>query len=346
MKKKKIDFTKYKKYTPILAIIAFIVALDLVGVVDVRGKMADIFTSKAGSKAIDNSEGKNIDALTKPDICPMHYPWGYPRIFDEAVKSRGLYLCSHRFASQYDPLTKVPVWTHEILTKRDLEVPFLTPQLKSPILDNLLPSKMQAKPEEFLGSEYVPGFMASTENMTNDDLTENFDARKKRSEESIAQSFSLSNSIPMNRNLRNNLWLPLDAKIRRMALDYNRIFVITGPIYLGGQTLGLFGENKVAIPTHFYKIVTEPNNHESVAYIIPNKAIRPDGVATDVYLCSGRVCSIDDFVVTIQEIEKLTGMEFYPRLDPYYAVQVKKDLNEIQRKKNLKQMDKANGVIR
>lgn len=348
MSKKKFDIKNYKKSGSAIAVIAFFVALDLVGIVDVKGKIIDIATSRAGSKVVDNSEGKNLETFMKPNVCKAHYPWGSPRLFDEAVSSRSLYMCGHRFASMIDPIAKVPIWTHEILTKRDLEIAKLAPLLTSPISNELLPSKIQPGLDDYLvpGSVYVPGFMSSVENQTSDDVNEDYNTRKLRAEQSMQQAFALTNSIPMNRNMRNNVWFPLEALIRRQAIDYGRVFVVSGPIYLGGQTLGEFGENKVAIPTHFYKIVTEPNVHQSVTYIIPNRGIVPDGKTTDIQMCGPRVCSIGDFVTTIQEVERVTGMEFYPELSPYYAVQVKKDVNEINRKQILEMTDKANGVIK
>lgn len=324
MATKKKDFTKQKKYIPLLAIIGFIVALDVVGVVDVKGKVENIFSSKAGSKAIDSSEGKNLDAFLRPNVCPKNYPWGPPKVLDETVKNRSLYFCGHKFASQFDPMTKVPIWTHEFLSKTDMGIPLLTPLLKEPILNDAFPDKMQSSLSDYVNSEYVPGFMASVENMKVNDVSELPEVRKKRSEESIKQGFYLTNSIPMNKNLSNNLWLPLDAKIRRHALDFDKLYVITGPVYLGGQTLGLFGVNKVAIPTHFYKVITEPNFHETMAYIIPNRAIVNDGSSKDIQLCSGKTCTAQDFIVNIKEVEKLVGMQFYPVLGDYYASKVKK----------------------
>lgn len=348
MSKKKFDIKKYKKYSPVLAILAFFVALDVTGVVDVKGKLLDIVTSRAGSKVVDNSEGKNLEAFMKPGICSTHYPWGAPRVFDEAVSNRSLYFCGHRFASQIDPMAKVPLWTHEILIKRDLEIPILTPMPNGPMLNDLFPSKLQAHLDDYLvpDSQYVPGFMSVPENQTVDDVTENFNVRKQRSEESLKQAFGLTNSIPMNRNMRNNMWYPLNAQTKAQAFDYNKVFVISGPVYYQGQTLGEFGVNKIAIPTHFYKIITEPNNHQSISYIIPNKAMAPDGKTTDIQKCGPRYCVLSDFVTTIQEVERVTGMEFYPLLAPYYAVQVKKDINEINKKKALEMNDKINGVIK
>ena len=79
------------------------------------------------------------------------------------------------------------------------------------------------------------------------------------------------------------------------------------------------GDDKLLIPTHIYKIVTYPNTYASISYIIPNTNNLP----------CGNQCSPEKFMVPMQEVERVTGIEFYTKLAPYYAVQVKKDLNQI-----------------
>ena len=58
----------------------------------------------------------------------------------------------------------------------------------------------------------------------------------------------------------------------------------------------------------------------------------------DAFYCGGGVCSLDNFMVSVKELEKLTGIIFYPKLAPHYAVQVKFDIQEIL-KRNKKKKD-------
>ena len=65
----------------------------------------------------------------------------------------------------------------------------------------------------------------------------------------------------------------------------------------------VIGENHVAVPTHFYKIIVDANssnNIESLAFMLPNEKL------------SGHHYS--NFLTTIDEIEKATGLDFLSAL--------------------------------
>jgi hypothetical protein len=332
-KNKLLDVKNLKKYSPLIAMIAFVGALDFMGIINTKEKAIEVASARAGSKAVDAFDGKNLEPFMKPGICPDNYPWGEPRQLDQDVKSRALYYCSVRYAAQYDPIYKVPLWTHEVVTKRDLEVPLLVPKLDRPVENDNFPTKIQPHLQDYLNSGYVPAFMASMDNMRIDDVNEMYETRKARSEKAIKDSAMMTNSVPMNQLVRDKIWLPLDNFVRQSAVNYHRVFVISGPLYLGNAKKGDMGESKVAIPTHFFKIITEPSQHMTMAYVIPND---------DKQACPGGQCSLQRFGVTLQEIERLTGFEFYPNLSPYYAAQVRKDPNEVLRKKQQELQDKIN----
>lgn len=337
MSKKKKTFADYKKtakkYSPLIAIVAFLGVLDFFGVLDVQGKAVDIATSRAGSKAVDGSGGKDLSRFIERNRCPDQYPWGAPRQADESISSRSLYYCGLRYASQYDPVYRVPLWSHEILTKRDLEIPFLVTPPTKPILNEYFPEKIQAAENlsDYVGTPYAPAFLTPIEHMRIDDLYDSYESRLERSKQSLKEGAMITNSVPMDKVVREHIWRPLENFSRQNAIVYDKVFTISGPLFLGGQTLGTIGENKISVPTHFFKIITEPANHETLAYIIPNSAEQA---------CPNGQCNFQRFSVSLQEVERLLGIEFYPDLAPYYAAQVRKDPNEILRKKQQELADK------
>lgn len=329
---KKFNYKNFlKSYSPIFAGIAFIGSLHFIGLIDLKSKSIEIVTARAGSNAVDTSDGKNIEAFMKPGVCPDQYPWGDPRQNNEDMRSRAIYYCGIRYASLYDPILKTPLWTHEIITKRDLESPQLSPRLEMPVENEYFPSKMQATLSDYQNTSYVPAFMASMDDMRIDDINENYETRKLRSEKAIKESAMMTNSVPMDKTVRDNIWLPLDVFTRANAVTYHKVYTISGPLYLNNNSLGQLGESKIAIPTHFYKIITEPSQHQTVGYIIPNNAQQA---------CPNNVCNFNNFGVQLKEIERLTGFEFYSKLSPYYAAQVRKDPNEVIRKKQQELADK------
>lgn len=82
--------------------------------------------------------------------------------------------------------------------------------------------------------------------------------------------------------------------------------IITGPVFSvqdNSVTYRVIGENNVAVPTHFFKIIVDtnsPDEVEALAYMLPNEKL------------TGR--RYDEFLTTIDEIEKATGLDFLSAL--------------------------------
>lgn len=290
----------------------------------------EIFTAKAGSKYQDESDGKDLTPFLNANKCPKHYPWGEPRFKDSSVYDRSLFFCRSDFAIQYDHKVKVPLWTIETLIgeknfmPRNGQVDFKHKQ------DEQIPIKMQPYPEDYVNSPYYPRQLATYTNLPL--LTY---GQRNKNPLPFEERFKFTNTVPMiYDNLANTIWSDLEAQIRLWSKQKNYLYITTGVIYLNGQTNGMLPKSKTLIPTHFYKIISHPNSHGTVSYIIPNKEILTSRTTKinnpkNVYTCKGGPCSVSDFIVTIQEIERLTNIEFYPKLAPYWATKVKLDVNEI-----------------
>jgi DNA/RNA endonuclease G (NUC1) len=303
----------------------------------------DFFSVKAGSKSVDDADGYDLDKFQTPGKCQADYPWGPPVTKDKEILNRSLYMCRNNYAIQYDPKLKVGLWTQEVLRRENLlmgisgETEYYKP-------DPEIPPKMQASVADYDNSGYVKLSLAPAFDMPKKqgDLDEN--QLKEFSKKSLDEAFYMTNQVPIRKSLMapNGLWTQLENQTRGWAIQRNEVYVITGPIYLGGQTKGFMGsgQNRIAIPTHYFKIITQPLTYGSIAYIIPNREVATDGVTpqtSDVYYCgengAKRNCTLDDFIVPIKEVERLTGFETYSKLAPTYAVRVKQDINELFKKK-------------
>jgi endonuclease G len=53
------------------------------------------------------------------------------------------------------------------------------------------------------------------------------------------------------------------------------LFVFTGPIYTSEETKTI-GANKVAVPTHLYKIVFAPQAQSAIAFVMPNIPLKTE----------------------------------------------------------------------
>lgn len=282
----------------------------------------NIFSSRAGGAAVDHDEGKDITKFQKPNLCSKHYPWGPPQVKDAEVNKRSLFICRNAYAVQFDPKLKVPLWQVDVLRKINV-VPFNIPSSFVPMLDPEVPSKMQASLSDYARSNYYLGYLAPIENMYKNQATSEKDLERVN-RQNLTESLYLTNAVPETREAAAVKKL-IDANARSLVIKTNRLFMISGPVYLNGQTNGFIGvgNDKIPVPTHLFKIMTNPNKYGTLAYLIPNKK-----------LDCGFNCNPATFLVPLQEVERVTGIEFFSGLAPSYAVELRRDRNEYQRKIN------------
>ena len=74
----------------------------------------------------------------------------------------------------------------------------------------------------------------------------------KWSDKTMSESFYMSNMSPQVPGFNRGIWKKLESLIRKWAISYNELFVITGPIL--EPNLPTIGENKVSVPKYYYKV--------------------------------------------------------------------------------------------
>lgn len=112
-------------------------------------------------------------------------------------------------------------------------------------------------------------------------------------------TFYTSNISPQDHNFNAGVWNRLEEKIRYWAIKYDGIYVVTGGVL--EASLKTIGKEKVLVPNYFYKILLDDSNgkYKMIAFLIPNeKSNKP----------------LYDFVVSVDSIEKMTGINFFPKL--------------------------------
>lgn len=114
----------------------------------------------------------------------------------------------------------------------------------------------------------------------------------------MKESFYFSNMSPQLPAFNRGIWKSAEALVREWAVLYDTIYVVTGPVLKAN--LPTIGPNKVSIPELYYKIVLDLTPKPRViALLIPNQ--------------KGSY-SLQQYVVTVDEVEKLTGIDFFPVL--------------------------------
>ena len=113
-------------------------------------------------------------------------------------------------------------------------------------------------------------------------------------------TFFTSNISPQVHDFNGGVWNRLEQKTRYWATKYDGIYVITGGVL--NSSLKTIGKEKVSVPNYFYKILLDNSNgqYKMIAFLVPN-------TKSDKSLYS--------FVVSVDSLEKMTGIDFFPKLD-------------------------------
>ena len=130
------------------------------------------------------------------------------------------------------------------------------------------------------------------------------------SESAFNATFLTSNISPQKHDFNAGIWNLLEQKVRYWAEKYNGIFVVTGPVLTGN--LKTIGAEKVSIPDYFYKILLKKNGNdfEMIAFLVPaENSDKP----------------IYNFVVSVDKIELLTGIDFFPKMEDKLEFELEKN---------------------
>lgn len=195
------------------------------------------------------------------------------------------YLCKTNYAVHYRYDTKTAEYVVEHVTLENITGP--AKRKNNFRVDPELKSKHQSTLQDYARSGYDRGHLAAGANNNGNDKI-------------MSESFFLSNMVPQNPVNNRVIWRILEERIRDLVLEGKDIYLVTGTVYESGyKTLG---NNKVGIPTQLWKVIVDKKGQKGIAFLIPNRPIPPD--------------ELSNYVVPIVEVEKVTGLNFHPNLDP------------------------------
>jgi endonuclease G len=119
------------------------------------------------------------------------------------------------------------------------------------------------------------------------------------SAQSMIESFYYSNMSPQVPSFNRGIWKNAESFTREAAIANHAIYVVTGPVFTSNMTT--IGSNKVAVPHAYYKVILDYFEPElkAIAFVIPNEASQ---------------LPLQHFAVSINEVEQMTGLDFFPLL--------------------------------
>lgn len=123
---------------------------------------------------------------------------------------------------------------------------------------------------------------------------------QKWSQEAMHNSFVMTNICPQKHELNSGAWKTLEEKERIWADRDSILVIVAGPIY-NSPNPETIGETGVAVPDAFYKVLLAP-------YVTPVRAI---GFVYPNMKCPG---NMENYSTTVDEVERITGMNFFASL--------------------------------
>lgn len=217
-------------------------------------------------------------ADTSLEGCSEYAKYGIPG-------ESGALLCRSGYLLAHSPGRKVPIWVAEHLTREKASAYLERTNNFQPDPDIKVGER--AELSDYKGSGYDRGHMAPAGDMRWD-------------QRAMSESFFLSNMVPQTgKGMNQGIWKDLEEKVRLWALSRGEVYIYTGPIYAtdASETIG---SNRVAVPTHLYKIIYDPVTVDAIAFIMPNIKLKSSDMPT--------------YIVTIREVEEKTGLNFLSRL--------------------------------
>jgi endonuclease G len=115
----------------------------------------------------------------------------------------------------------------------------------------------------------------------------------------MAESFYYSNMSPQVPAFNRGIWKKGEDLVRTWAIENEALYVVTGPVL--GKGLETIGPNKVSVPKLYYKVILDYREPErkGIAFLMPN---------------AGSKEALSSFAVSIDSIQKITGINFFPLL--------------------------------
>ncbi len=159
-----------------------------------------------------------------------------------------------------------------------------------------------AEPQDYTHSGYTRGHMAPAADM-------------KWDRDAMKESFYMTNICPQKSSLNSGGWSKLEDKVRDWARRDSAIVIAAGPIF--SSDMKTIGKSHVVVPERFYKVVLSPftTPMRAIGFIYPNGSSKGP---------------IKNYAVTVDDVETLTGLDFFHELDDDVENSIESSFNLLQ----------------
>lgn len=115
------------------------------------------------------------------------------------------------------------------------------------------------------------------------------------------ETFLFTNICPQVHALNEGAWNDLELACRRWARKYGDVYIVCGPILDDSQHRTI-GRRRVVVPERFFKVVLAMDGKpKAIGFIYDNNGRNSEKMFSHA--------------TTVDEVERLTGIDFFPQLD-------------------------------
>lgn len=205
----------------------------------------------------------------------------YPEFTNPNLSKNSQSLCFDGFAVMHSAVSRTPLWSAEHLTRQRLNQAKTIDRNDSFHEESRLPESARAKLSDYSRSGYDRGHLAPNGDMAN--RSQQYD------------SFSLANIAPQSPRNNRYIWRNIESATRYLTQQYGEVYTITGVAFTDKKVKRL--NNRVLVPSHFFKAVYIPAINQAGVYYAPNDE-------------SERI-----EIISIDELTQQTGIDVLPALD-------------------------------
>ena len=201
------------------------------------------------------------------------------------------------YTVSYNSETKNPNWVAWHLTKSHTSGSFQRNQ--EVFAEDTDVEAPRATDRDYYNSRYDRGHMCPA-------------GDNKWDKQAMMESFLFTNVCPQNHGLNKYEWNNLEILCREWAKAYGAVDIVCGPIYSSGaeryrvgkgsqSEQKTIGRNKVWVPDAFFKVILcRQGRTKAIGFIYRNEGVKQTKA---------------EALRSVDEIEALTGIDFFPALD-------------------------------
>ena len=244
-----------------------------------------------------NETTRSTPALELPEGTQLELP--------APLTDRPTQIISHRgYTLSYNRRTKQANWVawelnRDKLVERESRTNNFQP-------DTELPEKEAVTTDDYTGSGFDRGHLCPA-------------GDNRYHWRAMQESFYMTNISPQNHNLNAGDWKELEELCRRWAEKEGTIYIVCGPLFRGKKHQTIGRNHRIPVPEAFFKaVLCTSGTPRAIGFLFDNRAGNHP---------------IESYVKSVDELEELTGIDFFPSLpdEVEQAVEATADFNRWSR---------------